>query len=497
MVNKDFELINQHRRDLLQVTLIGAVVLVVAAAGTYFGLDLVYAQRALPGVKFLDINLGGKTRGEILSLLEARVGDAKLTSLQFEFEGRLWEIDPNEFNFQVEASVLTDKALQIGRQGNLIQKIGERFYAATRTNQSVVNGFDLVHSFDRARLEQYLASIAETINQPRQSAVLVIQDDRATQFTPPQDGYELDVDRTIVLVAQNILNPGSPIELPVKITPVQISLAQTNTLGIDTLIARGISDFSGSPPNRRHNIGVGAARFDGVLVKPDEVFSFLQALGEVSASTGYRPELVIKEDATIPEYGGGLCQVSTTAFRAILNGGFPVVARRNHSYRVVYYEPAGTDATIYQPYPDLKFKNDTPGYVLMDTYVVGNKLYFDFYGTDTGRRVELDGPYIYNTTGYPEPIYIDTSTIPVGEIQQVDSAHRGADTVVYSKIYQDGKLIRTDTFRSHYIPWPAKYLRGVEEAAEVEADLENVLPEDAASEDPLVDPLNPPAEGEI
>lgn len=490
-MNKDYEVISQRRKKLLQTLLIGVIILIIVTVGTYLGVDLVYANRVLPGVQFLDIDLGGKSQEEVHDILQARIDSAQLSSLRLEFNGNLWGFDPNEFDFKVDANVLTAKALQIGRRGDLAQRVQERFEVIIQAKQAVVSGSELVQSFDQEKLDQYLADISGQIDQPQQNAQLIVRQDRATKFVPPQDGYELDVEQTILLIAQNILNPTHWIELPVKVNFAKVTLAQTNTLGINTLISRGVSDFSGSPSNRRHNISVGAARFDGVLVAPGQTFSFLRALGKVDASTGYLPELVIKEDETTPEFGGGLCQVSTTAFRAILNGGFPVIARQNHSYRVVYYEPAGTDATIYQPYPDLQFKNDTSGYILMDTYIEGSKLYFDFYGTDTGRKVEIDGPHIFNITDYPEPIYIDTSTLPPGEVKRVDSAHRGADTVVYRKVYEDGKLVRTDTFRSHYIPWPAKYLRGEEEATKVETDLGNILPGDAASEKPLVNPLNP------
>ncbi len=491
-MNKDYEIISHRRRELLQTILTGAVILIVATAGTYLGMDLVYANRVLPGVQFLNIDLGGKKEEEVKDLLQTHINSAQISMLRLEFDERIWDLDPNEFEFKVDADVLAEKALQIGRRGSLIQRLQERFLVIARAKQAVVSGSELVRSFNQEKLNQYLAMVSEQINQPRQNAELIVKKDRATKFVPSQDGYELDVDQTILLIAQNIFNSSQLINLPVKVSPADVELEQTNTWGIDTLISRGVSDFSGSPKNRRHNIAVGAARFDGVLIAPDQTFSFLRVLGEVDASTGYLPELVIKEDKTIPEFGGGLCQVSTTAFRAILNGGLPVLARQNHSYRVVYYEPAGTDATVYQPHPDLQFKNDTPGYILVDTYIEGSKLYFDFYGTDTRREVEIDGPRIFNITDYPEPIYIDTSTLPPGEIKQIDSTHRGADTVVYRKVYEDGKLIRTDSFRSHYVPWPAKYLRGVEEAAKVETDLENIPPKDTSSEKALVDPLNPP-----
>ncbi len=124
----------------------------------------------------------------------------------------------------------------------------------------------------------------------------------------------------------------------------------------------------------------------------------------------------------------------------------------------------------------------------MHTYIEGDNLYFDFYGTKTDQRVELEGPYVYDVTDYPDPVYIETSTIPEGEVKQIESAHKGADAILYRYIYDsDDKEIRKDTFRSHYIPWPAKYLVGIKEAPKVEADLDNIPPESSADEEPQED----------
>jgi len=116
----------------------------------------------------------------------------------------------------------------------------------------------------------------------------------------------------------------------------------------------------------------------------------------VGPKEGYLPELVIKKGETIPEYGGGLCQVSSTAFRGAVQAGLEITERQNHAYPVRYYSPQGTDATIYPPHPDLRFKNNTPAYILIQTKIKGNKLYFEFYGSDDGRKVELIGPKTYD-----------------------------------------------------------------------------------------------------
>jgi len=104
------------------------------------------------------------------------------------------------------------------------------------------------------------------------------------------------------------------------------------------------------------------------------------------------PELVIKENKTIPEYGGGLCQIATTNFRAALNSALPITERQSHSYAVQYYDPQGTDAAIYIPHPDLKFHNNTKNYILIQTSIYNNILTFEFYGTKDGRSVHFEGP---------------------------------------------------------------------------------------------------------
>jgi len=443
--------------------------------------NFIYADRVLAGVSLAGVDLGNTAPQLVQQLLTELTTQTKPAPVQLRFEDSVWDIDPAKFGLHIDPERLALLAISVGRRGTLSQRLSENWSALLGRRQAIIADSEALSDFDRAALEEFLHSLAANIDQPQHNAVLKIINDRATNFVAPQTGQQLDIEQTIDLVAGSILSGTRKVDLPVKVITPTITLAETNTLGINVLLGKGESDFSGSPTNRRHNIKVGAEKFDGVIIKPGETFSFVTQLGPVDRSTGFLPELVIKGDETTPEFGGGLCQVSTTAFRGILRAGLPVVERRNHSYRVVYYEPAGSDATIYQPSPDLKFTNDTPGHLLIDTYIIGNKLYFDFYGTDTGRQVELEGPKIFNVTAYPEPVYIDTSTLPPGETKQIDSAHRGADAVLTRKIFQHNKLVHTDVFRSHYVPWPAKFLRGVEDAVQIETNPDNI------------DPLTPPS----
>ena len=214
-------------------------------------------------------------------------------------------------------------------------------------------------------------------------------------------------------------------------------------LGIREILSIGHTSYYGSPKNRMFNIEVGMGRFNGVLIPPIEVFSFNAHLGPVDGAHGFREELVIKPEGTIPEFGGGLCQVSTTAYRAALYAGLPITERSPHSYAVSYYSQIGghgIDATIYPGARDLKFKNDTPGHLLLQAYTDGAEAYFIVYGTSDGRTVKMEGPLISNRNSLEGIENVETTTIPVGTKKQVEKSHSGFSTVWYRYITRPAQL---------------------------------------------------------
>lgn len=192
-------------------------------------------------------------------------------------------------------------------------------------------------------------------------------------------------------------------------------------------LARGESSFAGSPRNRVHNIQVATKRFNGLVILPGEEFSFNQYLGAVDASNGYLPELVIKQNVTTPELGGGICQVSTTVFRGALQAGLQITQRRNHSYPVRYYGTPGYDATVYPPATDFKFKNDTGKPIHLLATIEGTRVIFDVWGTKDGRTVTVNGPVV-------------TSRKPDGSLT----------AAVAQIVKKQGKSIREQNFVSTY-----------------------------------------------
>jgi vancomycin resistance protein YoaR len=303
---------------------------------------------------------------------------------------------------------------------------------------------------DPSKVFLYVDNLAKSIDKEAQNAQLSVSEGKVVVSIKEQIGSKVDRKDAINHIQQAVVGERI-VKLKVSMIEPAIRSDNLTELGLTELISTGWSDFSGSPANRIHNVRVGASKFNGVLIEPDENFSFNKALGPVEASTGYLPELVILFDKTVPEFGGGLCQVSSTAFRAALNAGLPILERHAHAYPVSYYTPYGVDATIYLPTPDLRWQNDTGKYVLIQTRIEGRKLYFDFYGTQKPVKITFSGN--------------DKAVGAVDLVEKVtpfiyDQGVRGKGSftaVVYRHIYDaDGKLTDNDKFTSRYDS-PDKY----------------------------------------
>jgi vancomycin resistance protein YoaR len=252
------------------------------------------------------------------------------------------------------------------------------------------------YSYNPTAAYQWLEQFNAEINSPLKEGNLNIQNNKVVDFTPPTPGRNLNLYESTRDLLANLESNQPTTDLVVD-TVEPGPLSDGAKLGIKELIGHGESKFNGSPRNRRTNIAVGVKKMKGVIVPKGAEFSFNENLGPVEAYAGFVPELVIKAEGTVPELGGGLCQVSSTTFRAAMDAGLPITQRRNHAYAVQYYSPQGTDATIYPGVIDLKFTNDTPGSILIWPYLKDeNTLVFDFYGTRDDRQVTLGTPVQYD-----------------------------------------------------------------------------------------------------
>lgn len=339
-------------------------------------------------------------------------------------------------------------------------------------------GPDLLRFIDPAglylneKISQAVENITTSLNHDPENSVFIFKDGRVQEFKPSRDGVRVKQDLLAQMFTGNLRaleetnQKAVSVTVPVETTPATIKTSDVNNLGIKELIGRGVSHFAGSIPGRIHNLTLASSKFRGVLVAPKATLSFNDTVGDISAETGFKPAYIIKEGKTVLGDGGGVCQVSTTLFRAALNAGLPILARTAHAYRVGYYEQnsdPGLDATVYGPTVDLKFKNDTGKHILIQTSVDNQKLMltFEIYGTKDGRMAKITKPVLSKQVPPPADIYQDDPTIPAGKVVQTEHRAWGGTVTFNYRVERDGKIIFEKTFISNYQPWGNVYLRGM------------------------------------
>lgn len=345
------------------------------------------------------------------------------------------------------------------------------FQTFSVTEKDMLN-FLVVDGYDDEKISEKIGDVSKNVDREPQDSKFVFEENRVKEFAPSKDGIKTDSQKLKdeITDALKQLEGNSTktisINIPVETTSPKITTSEVNNLGIKELIGRGSSRFTGSIPSRVHNVGHASSKVNGVLVAPGETLSFNNVVGDVSALTGYQQAYVIKDGKTVLGDGGGLCQVSTTLFRAALDAGLPILERRAHSYRVGYYEQdlgPGIDATVYSPTTDLKIKNDTPGHLLIQTHFDAKaySLVFEIYGTSDGRVAKTTKPIVTNVTTPPEDLYQDDPSLPVGVVKQVEHRANGAKVTFNYTVERDGQKIYEKDFVSNYRPWQAVYLRGI------------------------------------
>ncbi|HEY3473937.1 MAG TPA: VanW family protein [Anaerolineales bacterium] len=296
-----------------------------------------------------------------------------------------------------------------------------------------------------------------------------IFNDQTGQLDVMQDsrmGRSLDIDTSVKAINEAVARGEHTVALVVNEEQPRVAATTTGQeLGITELIWAETSYFYGSSAERIQNIEAASKQYHGILVAPGETFSMGKYLGDVSLENGFAEALIIYGGRTIKGVGGGVCQVSTTLFRTAFNAGFPIVERTPHAYRVSYYEQsasggidprlAGLDATVYFPLVDFKFTNDSPYWILMETYMGSGSLTWKFYSTKDGRSVTYETTGITNVVPAPPPLFEENPELNKNEMKQVDWAANGADVSVTRTVWKDGAVYLQDTITTHYEPWRA------------------------------------------
>lgn len=430
--------------------------------------DKKLTNKIYPNVYINGVNFGGKFKKDVESHFHNK--NRQLEAIQFTvfykrddvatFSGKMIQL-----GFDTKTPAI--QALEIGRSPFFLSRHYTRLVSLFNLGE-----FHLTSplKYDLTPLREHLDYLADKYNKEPENALFKYENGRVTAFKIEKNGLEIKKDDALDFFERLVLQSPHlskipPVEIGEKIIKPAITLSVINNFGIVEKIGEGRSDYTGSIPGRVHNVLLASSKFDGVLIPKGATFSFNEIIGDISAATGYQPAYIIKNGQTVLGDGGGVCQVSTTLFRAALDTGLPILERTAHTYRVHYYEQdrkPGFDATVFSPSVDLKFKNDTPAHILIQREVdkQNHRLAFIMYGKQDGRTVEISEVKLYDLKPAPEPLYQDDPTLKKGIIKQVDWAAPGTKTKFHYRVVKEGKIVVDQDFFSNYRAWRAVYLIG-------------------------------------
>jgi vancomycin resistance protein YoaR len=285
---------------------------------------------------------------------------------------------------------------------------------------------------------------------------------------PGKPGLRLDEARARDMVIAAAMGRDRTLDLPMVPTDPPVTEANLHQLGIRELVSIGKSDFTGSAAYRVHNIGVGMQLLNGLLIAPGEEFSFNKNIGQINAANGFVEGAAIIQNRTQQEFGGGICQDSTTMFRAAFWAGLPITERWGHSFYISWYDKyalgprgngPGLDATIFTGGPDLKFVNDTGAWLLIQAWSNPKTgvAQIELYGTKPNRTVDLTHKVYDHVPAPTEPVFVADPKVPRGTIKHTDKARGGMTIDVYRLVVENGAPRPPELFRTRFRPWPNIY----------------------------------------
>lgn len=363
-----------------------AVVLGAAAGFWGFVHATAASDRVFPGVYVRNVSLGGLSRNACIERLKALEEELGSRQVEFAYQDASWSIKLREIGLHLDVERMAALAMRAGREGTFIhqwlarQKIGH-------------TGFEvpLLISIEEELLRRRVSTIGqELIKAPRDAGFIVHPDDRV-EIVPHIEGQDIDVERIYRKIRNELRGGTGTLRVPVYLVPVppRHTTEDVKAMGINGLLASYTTTFDPTLVNRAYNISVAAAALDGLLVAPGDEVSFNEIVGPRSQEAGYKDAPIILNENLVPGLGGGVCQVSSTLYNAVLLANLEVTERVNHSLPVPYV-PLGRDATVVYGAVDLKFVNTTPSYIYLKAPVRGSRITIKIYGnTRYKRRVEI------------------------------------------------------------------------------------------------------------
>lgn len=400
--------------------------------------SIVKSGKILKNVTVHGVDLSNRTRDEARKMLteKFKFGKLILKNGDNQFETELVE---RGFEYDIDKAV--QEAYNIGRSknffGNIFDTIG--------INQGKSVDIPLDYTKDYDNLGEWLNAVSsEVITQPSNPTVSVSNGE--VNIISGKKGKKLDVPKLLDIIKEKIdTSFGSQdITVDMPIVEVEPYIKEKQLYSIDGVIAQYSTKYPTSDVARAFNVTVAAKKTDGQLLMPGDEISFMNYLGSVNEEAGFKPATIIINNEYVDGIGGGVCQVSSTMYNAIIRSGMTILSRSNHTFPIGYV-PLGLDATVADPLPDLKYRNDNPFPVYIKNSAGGGYMTTTIYGNKAqAKKIEITTE-IKETTP-PEVKYKNDPTLPKGKEKIDDKGHTGYKVTSYKIVNGEKTVLANSTY---------------------------------------------------
>lgn len=461
LYRRENNLINRFRIGLKRLirkrafySTVGLLLIALVLSGTLLILYTRDQHTIVKGVTVSGVNVGDLSQDEAKALIDKEVQRLMNQTVKLNAGQQSPEVKLGDLGLSVTSDIALQEAYEISRKGSLPSKVITKLSAAKGIN------FNLSQKWDDQKLKDSLNKTLEGFNNPAKDASFQITNQNTMSIQSEQAGTMFDSDALITQIkAIDIYKPVSEIKVDFKEQLPQLTAVQLEDQKVTGLLARYTTRFDPSQSERTENVRVATKALDMTTVKPGDTFSFNNIVGERTVAGGYKDAFIIVDGKFVPGLGGGICQVSSTLYNVGLLANLSVVQRSNHDLAITYV-PLGQDATVAYPDLDLKFNNNSGGYLLLRAWTTSNTVTIELYGkVKPGQEVSIT-----NTTESIIPAqeqrWVD-ETLAHGVTVLKQQGHSGSLVKSVRTVKMNGKIVSSEPLKqSRYLAVPTIYAIG-------------------------------------
>lgn len=409
--------------------------------------DLLQTDHYYTGTVVEGIDLGGKTKDEALkAVTDVETQSLPKINIELSYEDKNWTLTAQDLGYRFNTQEVLDEAYAYARTGSDEERLKQikELKASPKT-------YSLTPTHDEAVLKQKLAEIEKAVNiAPVNATVASFDTTTATfRYADGKDGLAVESDSLFSQVNALVKNNESgSIAVPVKTVSFDVTQAhlQSHMQKLGTYTTTSTNSADGN-----HNMKLAASAINGEVIKPGAVFSFNTATGDTNLpQNGYRKAVAISGGKKVMEYGGGVCQVSSTLYGAAIRSNMAITNRSNHMWQSSYV-PVGLDATVSYPYLDFQFKNPTEFPVYIVAGMTGTKVTVTLYGYQSPDYDSIE--VVSNNTGtvaQPADQFVVDQSLKKGQKVLDRKGNAGIKASAKRIFYRDGKVVKTEALPNSY-----------------------------------------------